>query len=158
MSILLAMHYGLNVLSVPNVNQQPLHIWQSSDICCCRAAQYAAAKAKYRECLQHAPEDISVLSNLSAAHLKLQEWKPALVCAQAVLRSEPGHFKCLCRAGAAHMHLDKYHSAIASLQTAIELVGFAVLYCQSAAHFHMLQHSMHLGCLDCLALTYAAYD
>ncbi len=101
---------------------------------------------------------MSVLSNLSAAHLKLQEWKPTLVCAQAVLRSEPRHFKYLCHAGVTYMHLKKYRSAIASLQTALDMVGSAVLHCQSAAHFQMLQHLMRLGCLHCLALTYAAND
>ncbi|DBB13214.1 TPA: hypothetical protein ACH3X3_004961 [Trebouxia sp. C0006] len=64
---------------------------------------------------------MSVLSNLSAAHLKLQEWKPTLVCAQAVLRSEPRHFKYLCHAGVTYIHLKKYRSAIASLQTALDM-------------------------------------
>ncbi len=158
MSTLLATHYGLTILSMPNVNQQPFFTWQSGGICCCRAAQYAAAKAKYRECLQHTPKETSVLNNLSAAHLKLQKWKPALVCAQAVLRSELRHFTCLCCAGAAHMHVENYHGAIASLQTAVEMVGSAVLHCQCAAHSQMLQHLMHLGCLHCLALTYAPND
>ncbi len=56
------------------------------------------------------------------------------------------------------MHLKKYRSAIASLQTALDMVGSAVLHCQSAAHFQMLQHLMRLGGLHCLALTYAAND
>ena len=104
-----------------------VHIWQCSDICCCRAARYAAAKAS----LQHAPADISILSNLPAAHLKLQEWKLALVRAQSVLRCEPGHFKYLCHAGVAHMHLE--NCAIASLQAATELAyvepWWDLLYC-----------------------------
>ena len=81
MSIFLAM-LNADPMFKMCLNHHPIDITQSSYICCCRAAEYAAAKAKYRECLQHTPEDILVLSNLYASHLKLQEWKPAVSCAQ----------------------------------------------------------------------------
>ena len=58
--------------------------------------------------------------------------KPALVCAQAVLRSEPRHFY-LCHAGVAYMHLKKYHSAIAPLQTALDMVDL-LYYTASLQH------------------------
>ena len=88
----------------------------------CRAGEYTAARAKYKECLQHAPADVQALSNLSAVHIQLQEWQPALACAQTVLKSEPQHFKCLCRAGKAKMHLERYHSALACLKAAVQQV------------------------------------
>lgn len=77
----------------------------------------------YKICLHCCPEDSKrILSNLAAVYVKLEQWHRALACTQTVLRSEPGHFKCLYRAGVANIYLERYKSAVACLQEAFQQV------------------------------------
>ena len=90
---------------------------------CCRTGHYRAAGHAYKICLHCCPEDSKrILSNLAAVYVKLEQWHRALACTQTVLRSEPGHFKCLYRAGVANIYLERYKSAVACLQEAFQQV------------------------------------
>ncbi|KAL0054506.1 hypothetical protein WJX82_009956 [Trebouxia sp. C0006] len=48
-------------------------------------------------------------------------WQSSDICRCTAAQSEPRHFKYLCHAGVTYIHLKKYRSAIASLQTALDM-------------------------------------
>lgn len=65
---------------------------------------------------------MSILSNLSAVHIQLANFAQAAMYALDGITIDPGHVKCLYRAGVANMHLERYKIAMINLEKASKLV------------------------------------
>ena len=81
------------------------------------------------KCLKEHPDDVLILSNLSAVHIELKAFDQALKYAQDGLKMDPSHVKCLYRSGLANMHLEQYKTAVSDLDKAKRLVRH--IQCQS---------------------------
>ncbi|XP_063992137.1 peptidyl-prolyl cis-trans isomerase D isoform X1 [Diachasmimorpha longicaudata] len=97
---------------------------------------YKKARAKYKKSLRYydwlkknhtIPEDgseplhnlwVSILLNLSATEIKLQQYKEALKLSNVVLDVEPSNSKALFRRSQSHMGLNEYELSLADLQSA----------------------------------------
>lgn len=87
-----------------------------------RSEQYAAAKQLYMQCLEEQPHDISILSNLAAVHVQLEDYHQALQHAQAGLDLQANHVKCLYRCGVAKAQLGMFAEAVSYLEQAQQQV------------------------------------
>lgn len=70
----------------------------------CSSAKYELAQALYDKCCLQKPQDVQILSNLAAVHIRLENWLEALKHAQNGLDIDPQHVKCLYRHGIAATH------------------------------------------------------
>ena len=98
-----------------------------------RSKQYATAKQLYTQCLEEQPHDISILSNLAAVHVQLEEYRQALQHAQAGLKLQANHVKCLYRCGVAQAQLGMFAEAVTCLEQAKQQVRTRMLH-QCNAH------------------------
>lgn len=101
----------------------------------CRSANYELAQALYERCRLQQPQDVQILSNLAAVHLRLENWLEALKHAQIGLDIVSQHIKCLYRHGVAATNLGQHIRAICDLGLAQKLVMPIV----SAAADHVLK-------------------
>ena len=88
----------------------------------CRSANYQLAQAFYAKCCLQKPQDVQILSNLAAVHLRLENWREALKHAQNGLDIDAQHVKCLYRHGIAATNLGQYPRASCDLMLAQKLV------------------------------------
>ena len=80
------------------------------------------AKALYTVCLNERPDDIAVLGNIAAVHIRQGNFSQALSYAQHGLTLEPAHTKCLYRCGISSMNLASYTEAVSLLEKAQQQV------------------------------------
>lgn len=69
-------------------------------------------------CLQQRPDSPTLLSNLAAVHIELDDFPQALKYAQDGLKADASHIKCLYRCGVALLKLERYNDAIEHLKKA----------------------------------------